>query len=55
MPGEQACVDLLGASADLRTQVANTAMYHGGEILVRLAEIRSNAADCSRCKAARRR
>jgi hypothetical protein len=41
---QQAYVDLLGAAADLRTRVANTAMY-GGEILARLAEIRSSTAD----------
>ena len=40
----QACLDLLGAAADLRTRVANTAMY-GGDILDRLAEIRSSTAD----------
>jgi hypothetical protein len=49
---QQAYVDLLGAAADLRTRVANTAMYHGGEMLVRLAEIRSSAADVQ-VKAAR--
>jgi hypothetical protein len=48
---QQACVDLLGAAADLRTRVENTAMY-GGEILARLAEIRSSAADVQ-VKAAR--
>jgi hypothetical protein len=41
---QQAFVELLGAAAELRTRVENTAMY-GGEILVRLAEIRSSAAD----------
>jgi hypothetical protein len=41
---QQAYIELLGAAADLRTRVENTAMY-GGEILVRLAEIRSSAAD----------
>jgi hypothetical protein len=41
---QQAYVEFLGAAADLRTRVENTAMY-GGEILVRLAEIRSSAAD----------
>jgi hypothetical protein len=41
---QQAYVDLLGAAADLRTRVANTAMY-GGDILARLAEIRSSTAD----------
>ena len=41
---QQACVELLGTAAELRTRVENTAMY-GGEILVRLAEIRSSAAD----------
>jgi hypothetical protein len=40
----QAYVELLGAGADLRTRVENTAMY-GGDILARLAEIRSSAAD----------
>jgi hypothetical protein len=42
---QQAYVELLGAAADLRTRVANTATYGGDEILVRLAEIRSSAAD----------
>jgi hypothetical protein len=41
---QQACIELLGAAAGLRTHVENTAMY-GGKILVRLAKIRSNAAD----------
>jgi NAD(P)-dependent dehydrogenase (short-subunit alcohol dehydrogenase family) len=40
----QACIELLGTAAGLRTRVANTAMY-GGEILDRLAEIRSSTAD----------
>jgi phospholipase/lecithinase/hemolysin len=42
---QQAYVELLGAAADFRTRVANTAMYGGDEILVRLAEIRSSAAE----------
>jgi len=42
---QQAYVDLLGAAADFRARVANTAMYGGDEILVRLAEIRSSAAE----------
>jgi hypothetical protein len=41
----QAYIELLGAAADLRTRVANTATYGGDEILVRLAEIRSSAAE----------
>jgi hypothetical protein len=41
---QQAYVELLGAAADLRTRVANTAMY-SSETLVRLAEIRGCAAD----------
>ena len=41
----QAYADLLGAAADLRTRVANTAMYGGDEMLTRLAEIRRSAAD----------
>jgi hypothetical protein len=42
---QQSYVELLGAAADLRTRVANTAMYHGSEMPVRLADIRSSAAD----------
>jgi hypothetical protein len=41
----QAYVDLLGAAAALRTRLANTAMYHGGEMPIRLAELRGCAAD----------
>jgi hypothetical protein len=42
---QQAYIELLGAAADLRTRVANTAMYHGSEMPVRLADIRTSAAD----------
>ncbi len=42
---QQAYVELLGAAADLRTRVANTAMYVGSEMPTRLTEIRSSAAD----------
>lgn len=42
---QQACVELLGAAADLRTRVANAAMYYGSEMPVRLTEIRGSAAD----------
>ena len=42
---QQAYVELLGAAADLRTRVANTAMYHGSEMPVRLGDIRTSAAD----------
>ena len=42
---QQACVELLAAAAGLRTRVENTAMYHGSEMPVRLAEIRGGAAD----------
>lgn len=41
---QQACIELLRAAADLRTRVANAAMYHGDEMLARLAEIRNCAA-----------
>jgi hypothetical protein len=40
----QACVELLRAASDLRTRVANAAMYHGDEMPARLADIRSCAA-----------
>jgi hypothetical protein len=42
---QEACVELLGAAADLRTRVENTAMYHGSEMPSRLAEIRNSGAD----------
>jgi hypothetical protein len=41
----QAYVELLGAAADLRTRVANTAMYQPGAMPDRPTEIRSCAAD----------
>jgi hypothetical protein len=40
----QACLDLLRASGELRTQVANNAEYHGDEMGARLAEVRKCAA-----------
>lgn len=40
----QACLDLLHAASDLRTQVANAAQYHGSDMGARLAEIRKCAA-----------
>jgi hypothetical protein len=39
----QACIELLRAAGDLRTQVANAAHYHGDEIGTRLAQIRECA------------
>jgi hypothetical protein len=42
---QQAYVELLGSAADLRTRVANTAMYYGEEMPVRLTQIRESAAD----------
>jgi hypothetical protein len=42
---QQAYIELLGAAADLRTRVENTAMYHGSEMPARLTEIRGSAAD----------
>jgi hypothetical protein len=41
----QACMDLLRAAADLRTQVANNHEYHGNEMAARLAQVRQHAAD----------
>jgi hypothetical protein len=41
---QQACIDLLRAASDLRTRVANAAMYFGDEMLTRLADIRACAA-----------
>jgi hypothetical protein len=41
----QACMDLLRAAADLRTQVANNHEYHGNETPARLAQVRQHAAD----------
>ncbi len=40
----QACLDLLRAVGELRTQVANNAQYHGNEMGARLAEVRKCAA-----------
>lgn len=40
----QACLDILGATGDLRTRVDNAAQVHGDEMAARLAEIRSAAA-----------
>ena len=40
----QACLDLLRASGDLLTDVANAGDYHGDEMANRLAEIRKLAA-----------
>jgi hypothetical protein len=39
----QACLDLMGAASDLRTQVANAALYHGDEMGARLTEISTRA------------
>jgi hypothetical protein len=41
----EACVALLRAAADLRTQVSNNRDYHGEEMASRLAEVRAYAAD----------
>ena len=41
----QACLDLLNAVGQLRTQVANNYEYHGLDMGDRLAEVRKRAAD----------
>ena len=41
----QACLELLGAAAELRTRVANNLHYHGSEMKERLAKIRECAAE----------
>jgi hypothetical protein len=40
----QACIDLFRAASDLRTRVANAAMYFGDEMPTRLSDIRACAA-----------
>jgi hypothetical protein len=40
----QACLDLLRAAGDLRTQVANALLYRGNEMGTQLAEITNSAA-----------
>ncbi|MGD0239605.1 MAG: hypothetical protein ABSB59_04665 [Streptosporangiaceae bacterium] len=40
----QACVELVQAAEDLRTQVANNHDYHGDEMAARLAQVRAFAA-----------
>jgi hypothetical protein len=40
----QACLKLLRAAGDLRTQVANAALYRGGEMGAQLAKITSSSA-----------